>query len=60
MSTDEALLDIRQVAMHLNVSVPTVYRLVNEGQLAKPIRVGRRSVRWTPADVQRLINVNRG
>ena len=60
MSTDERLLDIREVASFLHVSVPTVYRLVNDGQLAKPIQVGRRSVRWTPADIERFINANRG
>lgn len=40
------LLTIREVAQMLRVNVSTVYRLVREGEVPSPIRIGPTSTRW--------------
>jgi predicted DNA-binding transcriptional regulator AlpA len=40
------LIDIRRVAAHFDITVGTVRRLVNAGEFPKPVRLGRRMLRW--------------
>lgn len=54
----EQLLNIDEVAAHLNVSVQTVRWLRQEGRFAPAIRIGRRLV-WHPRDVEAWIEANR-
>ena len=43
---DYELLTIREVAQMLRVNVSTIYRLVREGEIPAPIRIGPTSTRW--------------
>ena len=53
MSTPN-LLDIRQVAAILGLSVGAAYRRHQRGQLPAPVRLGR-SLRWTESAINELI-----
>lgn len=46
----QKLIPVREVATILNVSVRTVWRLISEGKIIAPVRVGR-SVRWRRAEL---------
>ena len=50
MSADCQLLDVRDVAALLKVSVRQIWKLVASGRLPQPVRLGR-SVRWLSADI---------
>ena len=52
----EQLLTVRDVADALSVSVRTVWRLADSGQLPTPIRMGSRLTRWKAADIQLFID----
>lgn len=54
----ERLMSIDEVAALLNVSVPTVRWLRQEGRFAPAVRVGRRLV-WDPRDVETWVEANR-
>lgn len=43
--TDDSLLDVRDVAKTLRISVRQVWKLVKAGQIPPPVRLAR-SVRW--------------
>ena len=45
------LLTVREVARLCKVSVRQVWRLVAQGDLPEPIRLGAKSVRWREADI---------
>jgi len=49
-----ALLSVKQVAVRLNVSKRTVWRLVSSGELIQPIKIGG-STRWRQAEVDAWI-----
>ncbi len=51
------LMSLRQVAFMLNVSLRTVYRLVENGRL-KACRPNRRMMRFRMKDVEELINMS--
>jgi excisionase family DNA binding protein len=40
------LVTIREVAKHFDVNVGTIYRWIGRGEFPKPMRFGRRMVRW--------------
>jgi prophage regulatory protein len=50
------LLTAREVAARLSLSCRTLYRLIQRGQFPRPVRVGRRGVRWRVSDVQRYLD----
>lgn len=50
----ERLLDIRQLATVLNVSVRSIYRLRDGGRLPAPVRVGC-LIRWRAAEIDKWI-----
>ncbi|HJT78820.1 MAG TPA: helix-turn-helix domain-containing protein [Gemmataceae bacterium] len=50
------LLTAREVAHRLSIGVRTLYSMVRRGEFPKPIRPGKRLVRWKAADVQRYID----
>ena len=54
---DEALLSVRDVAARLGVCTATVYRLVDEGQLAH-VRV-LNAIRVAPRDLEAFIEAQR-
>ena len=52
MDAQDGLLNVKQVAELLNVSVRTVWAWSAGGTMPKPITVGRVTKRWRPADIQ--------
>jgi prophage regulatory protein len=50
------LLTSREVSARLSISIRTLYRMLQRGQFPRPIRLGRRGVRWKTADVQRYLD----
>jgi excisionase family DNA binding protein len=56
--TLEPLLTPRQVAEALAISRPSVYRLIETGEL-EAVRVGSRSTRFAPEDVRRFVERRR-
>ncbi len=50
---DKKLLTIKEVCEYLNVSKPTIYRLIKEGKL-KPIKIGR-ATRFDKEDIDKFI-----
>ncbi len=56
--TDEKALTLKEVARRLDVSERTITRLAESGELAG-YKVGKRSWRFEPADVEDYINRQR-
>ena len=48
---DPELLTAEAVADILNVSIRTIWRMIERGQLPEPVRFNRKLVRWRRADV---------
>ena len=48
-------IDIDAVALMLGVSRSTCRRMWYSGQIPKPIRLGRRSIRWRVCDITQFI-----
>lgn len=46
MPDNKMLLDVRELAKALSISPRTVWKLVANGELPQPIRLGRRLPRW--------------
>ncbi len=51
---EKRLLTVKEVCEYLNVSKPTVYRLIKEGKL-KPIKIGK-ATRFEKEDIDKFIN----
>lgn len=47
------LMTVKDVAVTLNMGRATVWRLVKNGQLPKPIKIGN-STRWRRADIEAI------
>jgi predicted DNA-binding transcriptional regulator AlpA len=52
---DDAMLDVRSVAIILNRSVASIWRDAKSGRLASPVRIGARSTRWRVGDVRNVL-----
>lgn len=50
----ERLIDVKSVAVRLDVSERMVWKLLASGRFPQPVRVGR-SVKWRESDVDRFI-----
>jgi excisionase family DNA binding protein len=48
------LLKVDQVALMLGLSERTVWRLVETGEIPRPIKLGR-SVRWSRSTIERFV-----
>ena len=48
-------IDIKAVALLLGVSRSTCRRMWYEDKIPKPIRLGRRSIRWRVSDINQFI-----
>jgi len=46
------MIDVREVAVRLGVSVRTVYRLVAEGRIPPPIRLRGKVLRWVVSELE--------
>ena len=49
------LLDAGQVCKRLVISKPTLYRLVRNGDVPAPLRVGPRASRWIESEVDEFL-----
>lgn len=59
MSTTEPfpkLLRRAEVEQVLGLSTASIYRLMSEGILCRPIKVGKRAVRWRAEDIARYLD----
>jgi|TARA_B110000858_G_scaffold38294_1_gene43179 prophage regulatory protein len=45
------ILKVKQVAEEINVSISQVYKLVSEGMLPKPIKLGERGSGWLTSEI---------
>jgi len=57
--THVQLLDAREVAALLSISVPTLWRCVKDERVPQPVRFGPRLVRWRLRDLERFVGVER-
>jgi excisionase family DNA binding protein len=48
-------LRVEDVSRVLNISVRKVWRLLAEGLLPRPLKVGARSTRWRESEIQRYM-----
>ena len=53
------LLDAREVARVLAISMPTLWRYVKQERVPQPIRLGPRVLRWRLRDIERFVGVER-
>ena len=51
-----SMIDVREVASILSISIRSVWRLVATGELPQPVRFGR-SARWRLADIEACIEI---
>ena len=51
------LLDAREVAGLLRISIPTLWRAVKQERVPAPIHMGPRLVRWRLVDLERFVGV---
>jgi len=56
MESTERLLRRREVEAITGLSRSGLYRLMEEGEFPRPLRVGRASVRWRLSEVQAWID----
>jgi predicted DNA-binding transcriptional regulator AlpA len=52
------LLDAREVAALLSISVPTLWRCVKQERVPKPMHMGPRLVRWRLRDLERFVGAD--
>ncbi len=51
----DRLLTVKETAGAFTVSVPTLYRLLKQGRIPKPVYIGAHP-RWPESDIQRAID----
>jgi len=56
----ERMLNVKEVAKMLGVSKSTVYNLINEGKLPRPIPITERLRRWKLSDILNYIEKKAG
>ena len=51
----DLLLTVREVARRLALATRTVWKWSRSGQLPPPVRLGRRTLRWRAAEIERYV-----
>lgn len=54
--TDIQLLNIKEVSKITGISRPSIYRLMNEGNFPKPLKLAPKTVRWSLATLIEWVN----
>lgn len=54
------LWNLKKVLQETTLSKSTVYRLINEGDFARPVKISARRIGWRPADVAAWISSRKG
>jgi predicted DNA-binding transcriptional regulator AlpA len=49
------LLDRRALQAKLKISLRTIDRMIKDGQLPQPIRLGKRALRWPSSEINQWI-----
>lgn len=52
----QRLLRRRDVAARLGVSLPTLYRMIDRGDIPRPVQLGPRAVRFRSEEIDALID----
>ena len=52
------LLDVRQVAELLCISIPTAWRYVKAERIPQPVRISASVIRWRLRDLERFLGAN--
>jgi prophage regulatory protein len=55
ITTPNRLLRLADVEHRLGLKRSTVYKLVSEGSLGKPLKLGLRCSRWPESEIERFI-----
>lgn len=55
MTEELGLLTCKEVARLVRASERAIWAWVRSGRFVRPIRLGRRAVRWRPADIEKWI-----
>jgi prophage regulatory protein len=53
--TPSVLIDARELAAMLAISVPTVWRMRESGRLPEPLRLTSQCLRWRRADINAFL-----
>ena len=56
----DSLLTIQDLRTLLKISRTTIYRLLDEGKIPPPIKIGRRLLRWKSSDMKNFIEIQLG
>ena len=51
----EQLLTIRDVCSIARISRTMVYNAMNDGAFPRPVRLGRKAIRWRASDIERWL-----
>jgi prophage regulatory protein len=54
-TTPNRLLRLAQVEDRLGLKRSAIYKLISEGSLERPLKIGLRSSRWTELSIERFI-----
>ncbi|WP_441001139.1 helix-turn-helix transcriptional regulator [Fodinibius sp. SL11] len=49
---DLELIRPKQLADLLSISIPTLYRMINEGDLPPKVKIGKRAVGWRRSQIE--------
>lgn len=53
---NEKLLRLADVEIVVGLKKSSLYNLINEGRFPKPVKLGKRAVRWRYSDLQKFIS----
>ena len=55
LDSGERLLTIREVCAIAGVSRSSIYTGINEGHFPRPVRLGRKAIRWRASDIEKWL-----
>ncbi|MYC31434.1 MAG: AlpA family phage regulatory protein [Chloroflexi bacterium] len=55
LKNGEQLLTIRDVCSIARISRTMVYSAMNEGRFPRPVRLGRKTIRWRASDIEKWL-----
>lgn len=56
MNTNERMLRREEVAVMVNLSIPSLYRLMAQDLFPRPRKIGIRAVRWRESDIREFLD----
>ena len=55
LESGERLLSVKEVSAIAGVSRSAIYSGINEGHFPRPIKLGKKSVRWRVSDIEKWL-----